>query len=122
MLPSTISSEQTTYIEKRFISESGRVISDTLSVTNNLKTKIYLVTMDIEKAFDSLDHSFLISVLKQFGFGENFIDWIKILLYKQESCVLNGGFTTKYFNLEKGAYQGDPISAYLFILALEILF
>ena len=78
--------------------------------------------MDIEKAFDSLDHSFLISVLKQFEFGENFIDWIKILLYKQESCILNGCFTTKYFNLEKGARQGDSTSAYLFILALEILF
>ena len=78
--------------------------------------------MDIEKAFDSLDHSFLISVLKQFEFGENFIDWIKILLYKQESCVLNGCFTTKYFNLEKDALQGDSTSAYLFILALEILF
>ena len=78
--------------------------------------------MDIEKAFDSLDHSFLISVFKKIGFGENFNDWIKKLLYKLESCVLNGGFTTKYFNFEKGAHQGDPISAYLFILALEILF
>ena len=87
-----------------------------------MKIKGYLVTMDIEKAFDSLDHTFLISVLKQFGFGENFIDWIKILLHKQEWCVLNGGFTTKYFNLEKGTRQGDPISAHLFILALEILF
>ena len=58
-----------------------------LSVTRNLKTKTYLVRMDIENAFDSLDHSFLISVLKKFGFGENFIDWIKIFLYKQESCV-----------------------------------
>ena len=58
--------------------------------------------MGIEKAFDPLDHSFLISVLKQFGFRENFIDWIKILLHKQESCLLNVGFTTKYFNLEKG--------------------
>ena len=41
--------------------------------------------MDIEKAFDSLNHIFLICVLKQFEFEENFIDWIKILLYKQES-------------------------------------
>ena len=45
--------------------------------------------MDIEKAFDSVDHIFLISVLKKFGFEENFINWIKILLYNEESRVLN---------------------------------
>ena len=78
--------------------------------------------MDIEKAFDSLDHNFLLCVLKNFGFGENFICWIKVLLTHQVSCVLNGGSTTPYFNLERGARQGDPISAYLFILALEVLF
>ena len=69
MLPSIAFSEQTGYIEKRFIGEGGRLIFDILSVTNNLK-----ITIDIEKALDSLDHSFLISVLKKFGFGENFID------------------------------------------------
>ena len=56
------------------------------------------------------------------GFGEYFIHWVKIFLYKQESRVQNGGFTTKCFNLGKGARIGDPICAYLFILALEILF
>ena len=66
VLTSIISSKQTAYIEKRFIGESGRLKSDILSVTNNLKIKSYLVTMDIEKAFDSLDHS-LISVLKNWG-------------------------------------------------------
>ena len=44
------------------------------------------------------------------------------IFYKQESCVLNCGFTAKYFNLKKGARQSDSISAYLFTLALEILF
>ena len=78
--------------------------------------------MDFEKAFDSLYHSFLISVLKKFGFGKNFTTWIEILLKGQQSCVINGGTTTLYFNLERGARQGDPVSAYLFILVLEILF
>ena len=66
--------------------------------------------MDLEKAFDSLDHDFLICVLKKIGFGDNFITWIKILLNDQQSCVLNGGLTTQYFKLERGARQGDPIS------------
>ena len=69
--------------------------------------------MDIEEAFDSLDHGFLLSV-----FGENLTHRIKVLLNNQQSCLINGGFTTPYFNLEKGAHQGDPISAYLFMLAL----
>ena len=72
--------------------------------------------MDIEKAFDSLDHNFLISILEKYNFGQNFILWIKILLNDQESCVINGAKTTKYFMLGRGARQGDPISA------LEILF
>ena len=37
-------------------------------------------------------------------------------------CLVNAGITTQYFNLERGARQGDMISAYLFILTLEILF
>ena len=78
--------------------------------------------MDIEKAFDSLDHDFLVNVLNKFTFGSNFISWIKLLLNSQQSCVINGGNTTPYFNLEKGARQGDPVSADLFTLALEVLF
>ncbi len=39
-----------------------------------------------------------------------------------ESCVINGGTTTKYFPLKCGARQGDAIAAYLFIIVLEIFF
>ena len=60
--------------------------------------------MDIEKAFDSLEHDVLVKVLNKFGSGSN------------------GGNTTPCFSLEKGAGQGDPVSSYLFILALEVLF
>ena len=45
--------------------------------------------MDIEKTFDSLDHFLVISVLKKFGFGNNFVSWIETLISKQESCAIN---------------------------------
>ena len=80
------------------------------------------MTVDIEKAFDSINHSFLMCVLKKFGFGNEFRKWIQILLKNPESCVINGGKTTLYFKLERGTRQGDPISAYLFIIALEVVF
>ena len=57
--------------------------------------------MDLEKAFGSLDHGFLLYILKKIGFGDNFITRIKILLNDQQSWVINGGFTTQYFTLKK---------------------
>ena len=97
------------------------MIADIIEITDILNKEGFSVTMDIEKALDSLDHTFLISVLKMFGFGNNFVNWIETLISKQESCVINDGNTTQYFHLERGAHQGDPISAYIFILALEVL-
>ena len=122
VLPSIIGSEQTAYVKNRFIGEGGRLISDILEVTDTLNLNGYMVTIDFEKAFDSLNHDFLMQVLIKFGFPDYFLDWIKILLKDQESSVVNNGTTTPYFKLERGARQGDPISAYLFIIALEVLF
>ena len=48
----------------------------------------FLVTMDIERAFDSLDHSFLISTLEKYGFAKNFILWVKILLRRRGHVLL----------------------------------
>ena len=53
---------------------------------------------------------------------QTFIRWVETITNKQESCAINGGNTTQHFNLEKGACQGDPILAYFFIMALEVLF
>ena len=118
VLPDIVSSNQTAYVENRFISESGRLIDDVLEICDTFNKKGFLVTIDIEKAFDSVNHLFIIEVLRRFGFRE----WVKILLNKQESCILNGGKTNSYFELERGTRQADPISAYLFILVLEIVF
>ena len=122
VLPDIISHDQTAYVNGRFIGESTRLISDILEATDIYNTEGYILTADIEKAFDSMDHTFLMGCLEKFGFGQYFSDWINILLNKNESCVLNGGTTSKYFLLQRGARQGDPIAAYLFIISLEIFF
>ena len=42
------------------------------------KLEGFLVTLDTEKPFDSLDHNFLISNVEKYDFGKNFISWVKI--------------------------------------------
>ena len=108
-------------MEKRFIGESGRLIADIIEITDVLNKEGFLVTMDIEKAVDSLDDTFLISVLKKFGFGNNIVSWFETLILKQESCIISGGNTSQNFHIERGARQGDPILAHIFILALEVM-
>ena len=71
VLPELISSNQTSYVKNRCISESGRLMSDVIDMCDIFDTPSHLVTMDIEKAFDSLDHDFLLFPLKKFGFGQN---------------------------------------------------
>ena len=67
-IPTIISSNQTSYVNKRCISESGHLISDIIEVCKKQNIGGYLVTMDIEKAFGSLVHDFLVTVLNKFGF------------------------------------------------------
>ena len=111
VLSSLISTQQTAYIKNRFIGEGGRLISDIVNICDRNNIGGFLVTIDIEKGFDSLDHIFILAVLKRFGFGKNFVSWVEALLNNQESCVIKGGITTRYFPLHRSGHQGDPISA-----------
>ena len=114
--------DQTAYVPGRFIGESIRLISDILEHTEVEQMEGYMFAADIEKIFDSVDHNFLIAVLKTFGLGHEFIQWVKALLYDQQSCVMINGHSASYFALKRGSRQGDPLSAFLFLLTIEVLF
>ena len=64
VLSNLIDSRQTAYVNERFIGESGRLI-DVINVCDIQKISGYLLIVDFEKAFDSLNHKFLIPVLKR---------------------------------------------------------
>ena len=117
-----VTSDLTAYIPGRFIGESVHLISDILDYTDIAQLEGYIFAADMEKVFDSVDHNFIIVALEAYGFGPNFVQWVKTLLYDQKSCVMNNGHSTGYFNLERGTRQGDPISAFLFALTIEVLF
>ena len=71
ILPKIISSEQSAYVRNRFIGENGSLIPDITEAADLFNIEGNIVAMDIEKAFDSLDHTFLIQVLKKYGFGKH---------------------------------------------------
>ena len=67
-----VNENQVVYVNNRFISESGRLTSDVLEISNSLDIEGLLMIVDIEKAFDSINDSVLMCVLKKFGFGNEF--------------------------------------------------
>ena len=71
-------------MDKKFISKGGRLIYDILEITDLLKIKGSLLAIDIENAFDSVDHQFLVNVLKTFRFEKNLVRWMKILIKNQD--------------------------------------
>ena len=65
VVPSLITSQQTAYVQNRYIIEAGRLIFDILDICDKLSIDSYLVTVDIEKVLDSLDYEFLLVILKK---------------------------------------------------------
>nr|GEV44850.1 reverse transcriptase domain-containing protein [Tanacetum cinerariifolium] len=78
-----------------------------------------LFKVNFEKAFDSLRWDFLDSVLDKMGFGLKWRTWIYGCFSSACSSLLVNGSPTPEFDLQRGLGQGDPLSSFLFILAME---
>ena len=77
-----------------------------------------ILLIDFRKAFDSIDHNFISTVLTELGFGQDVVKWISIFFDSREAFILLGGHLSKRILLEQGVPQGDVISPYIFIIAV----
>ena len=64
----------------------------TVSMETQKNVEAAILFLDQEKAFDRVDHQFLLKTLKHLNFGDNFISWIEIILKDISSQIKINGF------------------------------
>ena len=119
VIPYLVSEEQFGFVQNKQIQDVIRYILEIIQHCDNEQLPSVLVSLDIEKCFDSIDREALDTILTLFGFGNNFLIMINTLS-KLELTTTNNGFTSgNWIEMESGLIQGSPLSPYLALLVLE---
>ena len=89
---------------------------------NKLQDKnLMIITIDAEKAFDKIQHPFMIKTLQKAGIEEIYLNIIKAMYDKPTANIILNGEKLKAFSLNSGTRQGCPLSPLLFNIVLEVL-
>lgn len=108
VIPTLIHLDQTGFIKGRHANDNLRRLFNIIQLSNDT-TFIYcpsslciIASLDAEKVFDKVRWPFLFASLKQFGFGEYYSNWIKLLYKSPTASVVTNGLISKPSNLLQG--------------------
>uniref|UniRef100_A0A8W4FIW5 RNA-directed DNA polymerase n=1 Tax=Sus scrofa TaxID=9823 RepID=A0A8W4FIW5_PIG len=88
---------------------------------NKKKVKNHMIiSIDAEKAFDKVQHPFMIKTLAKVGIEGTFLNIIKAIYDKPTANIILNGEKLKTFSLKPGTRQGCPLSPLLFNIVLEV--
>ena len=106
----------------------GRQILDSMLIAsecidNRLKTGIpgVLCKLDVEKAYDHVNWSFLMYVLQHCGFSEKWRKWIMCCISTVKFSILINGSPLDVFRSSRGIRQEDPLFPLFFDVVMEAL-
>ena len=89
---------------------------------NKLKDKNHMIiSVNAEKAFDKIQHSFMIKTLQKMGIEGNCLNVVKAIYNKPTANIILNGEKLKAFPLRSGTRKGCPLSPLLFSIVLEVL-
>ena len=89
---------------------------------NKLKNKNHMIiSIDAEKAFDKIQHPFMIKTPQKAGIERTYLLIIKAIYDKPTAKIILNGEKLKAFHLKSGTRQGCPFSPLLFNIVLEVL-
>ena len=80
-----------------------------------------IISLDVEKAFDKIQHPFMIKVLERLGIRGSYLNIIKAIYSKSTANIKLNGEKLKAIPLKSGTRQGCPLSRYFFSIVLEVL-
>jgi hypothetical protein len=121
VMPYIINEDQTGAVPGRSISYSIALTRDIIKYCNETDTPAAILSIDQTKAFDMVSWSFLFKALEKFGFGPEFISWVKLCYTDISSALKINGHLSEFFNLERGVRQGCCLSMGLYTIVSEYM-